>query len=86
MLLYKVIKGKTGKMSPDNVASFLKRYGASARLMCSEVPERVHPHLFRHTRAMHLCQSGMPLSYIKDFLGHASVNATDIYASGEFLC
>ncbi|QQE78439.1 tyrosine-type recombinase/integrase [Alicyclobacillus sp. SO9] len=82
-LFYTVINGKTGKMSPDNVASFLKRYGASARLRCSEVPERVYPHLFRHTRAMHLYQSGMPLSYIKDFLGHASVNTTDIYASAD---
>lgn len=83
LLFYTVIKGKAGKMSPDNVASFLNRYGASARLTCPEVPERVHPHLFRHTRAMHLYQSGMPLSYIKDFLGHVSVNTTDIYASTD---
>lgn len=82
-LFYTVIKGKTGKMSPDNVASFLNRYGRAARLIRPEVPERVHPHLFRHTRAMHLYQSGMPLSYIKDFLGHASVNTTDIYASAD---
>jgi hypothetical protein len=39
--------------------------------------------LFRHTRAMHLYQAGIPLSYIKDFLGHASVNTTDIYASAD---
>jgi integrase/recombinase XerD len=83
LLFYTVIKGKTGKMSSDNVASFLNRYGASARLDSPEVPERVHPHLFRHTRAMHLYQMGMPLSYIKDFLGHASVNTTDIYASAD---
>lgn len=83
LLFYTIIKGKTGKMSPDNVASFLNRYGTSARLICPEVPERVHPHLFRHTRAMHLYQAGMPLSYIKDFLGHTSVNTTDIYASAD---
>jgi integrase/recombinase XerD len=83
LLFYTVIKGKTGKMSPDNVASFLKRYGASAKLTCPEIPGRVHPHMFRHTRAMHLYQSGMPLSYIKDFLGHANVNTTDIYASAD---
>lgn len=53
LLFYTVIKGKTGKMSPDNVASFLNRYGASARLVCPEVPERIHPHLFRHTRAIY---------------------------------
>jgi integrase/recombinase XerD len=43
----------------------------------------MHAHLFRHTRAMHLYQSGIPLSYIKDFLGHVSVNTTDIYASPD---
>jgi site-specific recombinase XerD len=43
----------------------------------------MHAHLFRHTRAMHLYQSGIPLSYIKDFLGHASLNTTDIYASTD---
>lgn len=32
---------------------------------------------------MHLYQSGIPLSYIKDFLGHVSVNITDIYASTD---
>lgn len=83
LLFYTVIKGETGKMSADNVASFLKRYGASARLNCLEVPERVYPHLFRHTRAMHLYQMGMPLSYIKDFLGHSSVNTTNVYASAD---
>jgi len=83
LLFYTVIKGNIGKMSADNVASFLKRYGTSARVDCLEVPDRVYPHLFRHTRAMHLYQMGMPLSYIKDFLGHASVNTTNIYASAD---
>ncbi|MEX6430896.1 tyrosine-type recombinase/integrase [Ferrimicrobium acidiphilum] len=83
LLFYTVIKGKTGKMSPDNVSCFINRYAKSARCLCPEVPERVHPHLFRHTRAMHLYQAGMPLSYIKDFLGHASVNTTDVYAAAD---
>jgi site-specific recombinase XerD len=83
LLFYTVIKGKTGKMSPDNVSCFLNRYARSARQICPEIPERVNPHLFRHTRAMHLYQVGMPLSYIKDFLGHASVNTTDIYAAAD---
>ena len=83
LLFYTVIKGATGKMSPDNVSCFINRYAKSARHLCPEVPERVHPHLFRHTRAMHLYQAGMPLSYIKDFLGHASVNTTDVYAAAD---
>jgi site-specific recombinase XerD len=82
-LFYTRIKGRTGKMSPDNVACFLKRYAQMAHPVCSAVPLRIHAHLFRHTRAMHLYQAGIPLSYIKDFLGHVSVNTTDIYASTD---
>jgi integrase/recombinase XerD len=82
-LFYTIIKGQQGRMSDDNVSSFLKHYAKSAHQACSEVPLRMHAHLFRHTRAMHLYQAGIPLSYIKDFLGHASINTTDIYASTD---
>lgn len=82
-LFYTVIKGHTGPMSPDAVARFLHQYAERARERCPDIPTRVHPHLFRHTRAMHLYQAGVPLSYIKDFLGHASVNTTDIYAAAD---
>ena len=68
-LFYTLIKGQKGRMSDDNVSCFLKRYAKSAHQVCSEVPLRMHAHLFRHTRAMHLYQAGIPLSYIKDFLG-----------------
>lgn len=83
LLFYTVIKGNIGKMSADNVASFLKRYASAARIECPEVPEKVYPHLFRHTHAMHLYQMGVPLSYIKDFLGHTNINTTNIYASAD---
>jgi len=82
-LFYTLIKGLKGRMSEDNVSYFLKRYAASAHQVCSEVPLRMHAHLFRHTRAMHLYQAGIPLSYIKDFLGHVSINTTNIYASTD---
>jgi integrase/recombinase XerD len=82
-LFFTLIKGQIGKMSDDNVSCFLKRYAESAQQVCPEVPLRMHAHLFRHTRAMHLYQAGIPLSYIKDFLGHVSVNTTDIYASTD---
>jgi len=75
--------GATHKLSTDAVAVMLKNYGESARETCSEVPKRVHPHLFRHTRAMDLYRAGMPLSYVAEFLGHVNVNTTDIYASAD---
>lgn len=39
----------------------------------------ISPHTFRHTKAMHLLQSGVPLVTIKDFLGHADLKSTEIY-------
>ena len=70
-------------MSPDNVSIFIEKYANQARVSCPEVPERVHTHFFRHSRAMHLYQSGIPLSYIKDFLGHVNATTTSIYAAAD---
>ena len=82
-LFYSNRDGLPHKLSTDAVGVLLKNYGEQARKTCPEVPERVHPHLIRHTRAMHLYQSGMPLSYIAEFLGHANVTTTEIYASAD---
>ena len=32
---------------------------------------------------MHLYQDGVPLSYIKDILGHSNINTTTIYATTD---
>jgi site-specific recombinase XerD len=80
-LFYSPRDGRPHALSTDAVAIMLKSYGKAARKECSEVPERVHPHLIRHTRATHLYRAGMPLSYIAEFLGHASVTTTTIYAT-----
>ena len=41
---------------------------------------KITPHVFRHSKAMHLLESGVNLIYIRDFLGHESVTTTEIYA------
>jgi site-specific recombinase XerD len=82
-LFYTTIKGNTDRISVDSVAWMLKKYGEAARMECPEVPERIHPHQLRHSRAQHLYQDGMPLSYIAEFLGHASMNTTNVYASAD---
>jgi len=82
-LFYSMRSEVPHKLSTDAVAAMLKNYAKSARQACSEIPQRVHPHLFRHTRAMDLYRAGMPLSYIAEFLGHASVSTTEIYASAD---
>ncbi|MEX2564483.1 MAG: tyrosine-type recombinase/integrase [Cyclobacteriaceae bacterium] len=37
----------------------------------------------RHSKAMHLLQAGVNLVYIRDFLGHISVQTTDVYARAD---
>jgi site-specific recombinase XerD len=39
------------------------------------------PHSFRHSIAVHMLESGIPLPVIKNFLGHASIESTLIYAT-----
>ena len=40
----------------------------------------VSPHTFRHSKGMHLLQSGISLEIIRDILGHEHVMTTQIYA------
>lgn len=46
----------------------------------SNLNKHIHPHVLRHTRAMHLLEAGISLIDIRDILGHASVTTTEIYA------
>lgn len=74
---------KIRKISPDTVAYFMKKYGELAQHTCSDMPSRVHPHQLRHTRAIHLYRDGMPLSILAEFLGHANLETTKIYAYAD---
>jgi site-specific recombinase XerD len=82
-LFYTVIHGERHKMSPDTVAQFMKKYGERARKICPEVPERVHPHQLRHTRAIHLYRDGTPLVLVGEYLGHAKTETAKIYAYAD---
>lgn len=48
-----------------------------------QVAARVTPHVFRHSRAVHMLQAGINLVYIRDFLGHATISSTEIYARAD---
>jgi integrase len=75
--------GTRTQMSADTVALFMKKYGIAARELCNEVPEHIHPHMLRHTRAMHLYRQGMPIHLLSEFLGHASYETTKVYAYAD---
>ena len=41
---------------------------------------KISPHGLRHSKAMHLLENSVNLIYIRDFLGHVSIETTEIYA------
>lgn len=79
-LFYTIRNGIPVKMSSDNVQRFVEKYGVKARNQMSSVPH-IHPHLFRHTRAMHLYMAGMPLEMVAQWLGHSQIETSLIYAN-----
>jgi integrase/recombinase XerD len=47
------------------------------------IPEKISCHSLRHSKAMHLLQAGVNLVYIRDILGHVSIQTTEIYARAD---
>ncbi|MBW9154796.1 tyrosine-type recombinase/integrase [Clostridium estertheticum] len=83
LLFYVVQKGHRQPISPDAVGKFMKIYGKTAREQNNNVPENLHPHMLRHSRAMHLYRGGMPLPLLSEWLGHAQLETTMIYAYAD---
>lgn len=74
------------KLTGAGVTYIVKKYAEIARLSNpSLIPKVLSPHCFRHSKAMHLLQSGVDLIYIRDFLGHESLKTTEIYAKVDSL-
>lgn len=82
-LFYTIRNGNKKRMTEDNVRCLTRKYGNAARKECLEVPENVHPHLFRHSLAMTLYQNGVDLSLISQWLGHSCLETTLIYAHAD---
>ena len=80
LLFYTVIKSVVGMMSEGNVERFVREYARKAQSSCPSVPDRVHPHMFRRTRATQLYQNGVALPLVSRLLGHACIETTRMYA------
>lgn len=72
------------KLTRGGITYILQKYANKARSINPKlIPENLTPHCLRHSKAMHLLQSGVNLVYIRDFLGHADVKTTEIYAKTD---
>ncbi|TKT85302.1 site-specific integrase [Dyadobacter frigoris] len=73
------------KLTRAGVNYILLKYADMARKTTGEVhfPEKISCHTLRHSKAMHLLQAGVNLVYIRDILGHVSVQTTEVYARAD---
>jgi site-specific recombinase XerD len=73
-----------GKLSADAVQHLVSKYASVARISCQTLnAKRVTPHVLRHTAAMELLQAGIDRSVIALWLGHESVETTQIYLDAD---
>jgi site-specific recombinase XerD len=93
--LRQLVAGRNGKervflnrrsepLTRFGVHEIVRRY---ARVAMGDVPEmrkkRIGPHTIRHTTATHLLRAGVDINTIRAWLGHVSINTTNIYAETD---
>jgi site-specific recombinase XerD len=72
------------KLTRAGVAYILDKYVKMARSKDpSLIPDKFSCHCLRHSKSMHLLQGGVNLVYIRDLLGHSSIQTTEIYARAD---
>jgi integrase/recombinase XerD len=67
------------KLSRSGIAWIIRKYQAQTGDPALASAD-LSPHVLRHSKAMHLCEAGIPLPYIRDILGHVDLSTTEIYA------
>lgn len=70
------------KMTPACIRSITDKYVGLAKSVCPNLfcEPKYSPHSFRHSKAVHMVESGTALIYIRNFLGHSTVQSTEKYA------
>jgi len=70
-----------GPLTRFGVRYLLAKHCHQARASAPTLTGKLlHPHSMRHSTAVHLLQSGVDLPTISHWLGHASINTTNLYA------
>jgi integrase/recombinase XerD len=69
------LNAKGGPLTRAGAFLILRKLAEKAGLE----PERVHPHLLRHSFATHLLEGGADLRSVQEMLGHADLATTELY-------
>lgn len=71
------------KFTRVGINYILQKYERKLQAMYPHFKQTISPHTLRHTKGMHLLQGGVSLDVIRDFLGHADIKTTEIYAKAN---
>jgi integrase/recombinase XerD len=69
------LNAQGGALTRAGAFLILRKLAAKAGLE----PERIHPHLLRHSFATHLLEGGADLRSVQEMLGHADLSTTELY-------
>lgn len=73
-----------GPLSRDAIEDLVARHGRTAQHHCLSLQQKaIHPHVLRHTAAMELLSHGVDRSVIALWLGHESVETTQMYLHAD---
>ena len=75
-LFYSKTYGQIHELSSDTFEKMIKRYAAQCVVKGYPMPDNVHCHMLRKTRAMDLYREGVPLTHIQQLLGHENISTT----------
>jgi integrase/recombinase XerD len=81
----RVFRGRSARaMTRFGVHDIVTRYARMLRGNCpSSRHKRIGPHTIRHTTATHLLRAGVDINTIRAWLGHVSIDTTNIYAESD---
>lgn len=72
------------KLTRSGVEYIIEKYADIAGVeMPSIKRKKISPHVYRHSKGMHLTQADVNIIYIRDLLGHSSVQVTERYARAD---
>ena len=72
-----------GRLTTNGIRHIVRKYADRMPATTELGQKRITPHTFRHSKAMHLLQSGNPLVVIQSILGHEDSRTTEMYARAD---